>query len=114
MRPVPSRHDVSTPPTGCAPLVLRLAWFAAGPFALVVFALRIAQRGDFSGLDAAYWLVVAAVLALRWLDISRFGGLTREGEAATLRDWQRHALLLTLVAGAGWALAHAGHRWLGG
>lgn len=112
MRPVPSHPEVPSPQPGCAPLALRLAWFVAGPFALVVLALLILQRGRLSWVDAAYGLTVAFILVMRWLDVTRFGGLTRDGGAATRRDWARHAALLTLVAGAAWALAHAGRRWL--
>jgi hypothetical protein len=98
---------------GCAGLVLRLAWFPAGHLALVIFALLIAQRGRFSIFDGAYWLTIALILGLRWVDVSRFGGLTRDGDAATLRDWRRHVVLLVLIGGGIWSVIHAGWRWFG-
>ncbi len=98
---------------GCAGLVLRLTWFAGGHLALIVFALLIAQRGRFSAFDVAYWLTIACILLVRWVDITRFGGLTRDGEVASLRDWRRHVVLLLFVGGVIWGLIHTGWRWFG-
>jgi hypothetical protein len=113
VRPDNSQNQSSSTEMGCAGLILRLLWFIAGHLALVVFALLVAQRGRFSFLDLGYWLTIVFILAVRWVDVTRFGGQTSQGEPATLRDWGRHLVLLTLTGGGVWFLIHAGWRWFG-
>lgn len=119
MRPVPSppevpspqvQPEVPAPQMGCAQLALRLAWYAAGPLALVVLARRIAQHGRFSGLDVAFAVILALTLAMWWLATTRFGGQRGDEEAVRRRNWRRHSAYCALVGGAAWALAHAGGR----
>jgi hypothetical protein len=47
------------------------------------------------------------MLALRYLDIRYFNGRTASGKVATMVHWRRYAVILTGVAAALWALAHA-------
>jgi hypothetical protein len=95
---------------GC---LLRLCWMLAGNAALFGMAAWVSQQqaGSVSLADAAYWGVVVLLIAIRYLDIARFHGMTVEGEPATLAHWRRYAIVLTVVALGGWLLAHAlGHR----
>ena len=93
-------------PAGCA---LRLYWMGLGNFALVIGAVLAARRAAPSALDAVYALVVASLIAARFVDITRFGGQTTEGDPASLAHWRRHAAVLVPVAAALWWLARLAH-----
>jgi len=92
---------------GCLGLVIRLTWLAAGNIALVILALLIGQRGVFSGLDVAFWLVAVGLIAARHFDITRLNGQTKDGEPATLKHWRRYVVRLLLVSTVIWGAAHA-------
>jgi hypothetical protein len=77
-----------------------------GNLALTLTAILIIQRRSFSAMDAAYWVVVAALLAARYVDITRFAGRTLEGEPAMMMHFRRYALRLLLIAAALWAGVH--------
>jgi hypothetical protein len=82
---------------------------ALGNVAMLAFAKAIHDhRGSFlSWADAALGAVIAAMLALRYVDIRYFDGCTAFGKAATMVHWRRYAVILIAVAAALWALAHA-------
>lgn len=86
--------------------MLRLFYMGFGNMALVLIAILIIQRRAFSALDAAYWVVVAALLAARYVDIARFAGRTTDGEPAMMWHFRRYALRLLLIAAALWAGVH--------
>ena len=98
---------------GCA---ARFFWMAAGNAALAFLLIFIAQQQGLalSWRDAAYWMVVTALLATRLADIRWFDGRTTEGEPATMALWRRWAMLLTAISLTLWALAHLVARsgWL--
>jgi len=88
---------------GC---LLRMFWMMFGNFALGLAALRIIQSRSvlFSAWDAAYWLLVGAIIFSRYLDIRFAAGTTPSGQRATSRDLARHAIYLTAIAAVGWVL----------
>ena len=96
-------------PVGCLGLLLRITWMGIGNVALVLLALSILEQGRFSMFDALFWSAVGALVAVRFVDITRFGGLTTENAPADLRDWRRYATLLLLAAAGIWGVAH----WIG-
>lgn len=96
----------TTEQAGCLGGVIRLVWLAAGNAALVFIAIAMAQRRAVWALDLTFWAIVAGLIVLRYIDITRFGGLTTDGEPASLQHWRRYLVLLLLVAGVLWALAH--------
>lgn len=98
----------ATPPPESRPLgcLLRMFWMAAGNLALVMTVVLIVQRRAFSVLDGVYWVIVAALIAVRYVDITRFDGLTASAEPATLRDLGRYALGLVVTAATVWLMAH--------
>jgi predicted membrane metal-binding protein len=57
-------------------------------------------------VDLGYWLTVAAMAAVRWVDIRSFHGDTVTGEPATLSHWRRYALCLTAGALVAWIVIH--------
>jgi hypothetical protein len=90
-------------------LFLRLWWMMIGLIALGVMTGVIAMRApwSFSGLDAAFWALVAGVLVARWVDGMHLHGLTSDGSATTPRGLVAYAATLLGVCTAAWLLAHA-------
>jgi hypothetical protein len=93
-------------PRGCLGALVRLSWLAVGNGALFVLTLVISKSGRLSALDALYWVVVAGMVALRYIDITRLGGLTMDCGPATLRDWRRYVVSLLGTAAVLWVSAH--------
>lgn len=87
----------------------RAFWMMLGNILLLVLCLSIARQlpWTFTWRDAAYALGLATLLAVRWLDITRLGGRTADGDPATSADWRRWALSTSGFAAAGWFLAQA-------
>lgn len=104
------RESQDTAPAGCAGLIARITWMMAGNAALAVIAVLILQAGSPSALDVFFWGVVVALLAVRYVDVTRLGGLTADGEPASIGHWRRYALYLVGATAALWTLAHAGGR----
>lgn len=96
-------------PEGC---LLRLSWMVAGNLALFVLVLSIFNQGGFSLLDGAYWLVVVGLAVARYLDITRFAGLTADGTPASLVHFRRYGTWLVIVATGLWILVHVLQRIL--
>ena len=87
-------------------LIVRLTWIAFGNLLLIFIAFSIAlQRGGIV-LDVIFWAVVAGLILVRYIDITVFHGQTTESEPATLKDWRFYSLMLLLVTGGLWLLAH--------
>jgi len=101
--PDASKQDLAS---GC---LVRLGWMVFGNAVILALATAIYHHsGSFlSWADAAFVAVVAATLALRYVDIRYFNGRTASGKAATMVHWRRYAVILVAVAAALWALAHA-------
>lgn len=112
------RSHTSSIPSDTAPhtpamaVALRLFWLLFGNIVLVAGLAFILTRADAASLvaiDLGYWVVVAALLAARRIDITRYHGATADGDPATLSHWRRYALGLVPLSGAAWGAAH----WLG-
>lgn len=104
-----STRELPHPPakTGCLGLIVRLIWMLVGNAALALLAVHIVQAGSFSAVDVLFWAVVAAMVGVRYIDVTHLGGLTAEGEPASLRHWQRYTLYLVGASTGLYALAHA-------
>lgn len=100
-----SRQGLSTF-TGC---FVRLFWMGAGNLLLLMFAVLIAQKETFdvSVYDLGLWVIVAAMVCVRYVDITRLGGQTTEGQPATVAHWRSYSLGLASVAFLMWIVAHA-------
>ena len=79
----------------------------AGNVIIFFLCLKIFQKNGFSILDAAFWVTVAAMVLVRYIDITRFNGQTSDNQPATLAHWRKYILLLLAVSAAMWVLAHA-------
>ena len=104
---VPSETETE-PMGGC---LTRLGWLIIAPLALAALGITLARNGSgpWAWESLAYWGVVAAALALRYLDVFRLSGDTVSGKPASRKDWQRYAVVLPSLAFAAWGLA----VWLG-
>lgn len=82
-----------------------------GNAALLCLGILIARgpKWTMTSKDAAFGAIVVFIVAMRYLDVSCFGGTTSEGAPATTRDVLRHACLLAGVAGLGWVVAQSVH-----
>ena len=106
MAETPEHDSLEQSGGGC---LLRLSWLIAGNAVLLLAARSIAIGGGLllTWADAVFWLAAGAMLAARYVDVTRFGGCTASGKPATLAHWRRYALLLCGGALAVWIVAHA-------
>jgi hypothetical protein len=117
-RPAEKLPEVATPeatpppddaseshPVGC---LTRLLWMLVGNLFLVVttFVIYSTKGTFFSVADIVFWVIVALLLLVRYVDIRRFRGSTVTGAPATMKDFARYAWLLPLAALVIWAIAH--------
>jgi hypothetical protein len=95
-------------------LLARIFWTFFGNAALVLMLAWLASRsrGRLSAGDAVYAALALSLVAVRFLDVRFLNGETADGDRrATLADWRRHALLLTVAAGGGWLAMRALTGW---
>mgnify|MGYP000872181098 CR=1 FL=1 len=93
-----------TPLSGC---FVRLFWMMFGNLLLVIFFLLILRdRALFSYVDILYWATVAALVAVRYIDIKHFHGDTVNGKPATMKDWLRYSITIFAIASAIWGCGH--------
>lgn len=88
---------------------LRLHWMLLGGAALATCALLL-FRGETSIVSipsVAMWAVAVSMIAARWVDITRFHGLTADGEPATRGHFRRYALGVAAATAGLWATALA-------
>jgi len=61
--------------------------------------------------NAAYWAAALAIVAVRYVDITRLGGRTAENEPASLAHWRRHAVIVLGSAAVAWIALRAIPAW---
>jgi hypothetical protein len=91
-------------------IVARLFWMLAGPAALLLLAFSLAGKKDgwFSSQSIAFLVVLAAVIATRWLDPQ-----TSDGEPTTGAHLRMFTVMAVGVGLAAWAIANVlGNHWL--
>jgi hypothetical protein len=91
---------------GC---VAQLIWGIGGFTVLIALAVMIlrVEPWTFSIRDALYWLVTAAMIVARYVDVRRYGGKTSLGAPAHQKDVWKYALGLAGAAAALWVLVQA-------
>jgi hypothetical protein len=96
-------NDNAQSSLGC---VARLTWLLGGNVALGMLALTILETPPWklTVADLLFWLAVAGVIGIRYVDVARLGGTTSSGEPATHRHFSRYAVRFATV----WTLAWAG------
>ena len=103
-KPGPAVEEASS--AGC---LVRLFWMGPGNLVLLYLGGSIARISSwtFTWRDIAFWLTVAALIAVRYLDVVRFEGLTVRAEPATLKHVRRYAALLVAFAFFIWLAAQS-------
>ena len=113
-----SAHDEQTTDKQSTPLgILARLWWMLGGNMLLAFSLIFIFRnegGFFHPADWVFWITVATLVAIRYLDIRFLNGQTATGEKASMTDWVRYAVLLLVCATVLWAMAHAANYLFGG
>ncbi len=94
----PNSTDSSNKPSGCLPAFIRLLWFFFGNVALLAATFFIGKNEAGVIADIIFWLIVPALIAIRYIDITKFHGLTGENEPATLKDWKSYSIKLVGIA----------------
>ncbi len=89
-------------------LLARVFWMLLGNMVLVITIIIIFQhKGQmFHTADLVFWITVAVLVLVRYLDIKVWGGLTAAAQPASMADWNRYVVLLSIVSAAFWALSH--------
>ena len=80
-----------------------------GNLLLAFSIIFIVQNGGrfFRAADWVFWIVLASLVLIRYVDIRFLGGFTGTGEPACITHWIRYAALLTALSIALWVLAQA-------
>ncbi|MCE5326557.1 MAG: hypothetical protein LLG01_09085 [Planctomycetaceae bacterium] len=97
----PVTSSVEVGGAGC---LIRLAWMLAGPAALAICFVEIAQDQGLSSADAIFWIVAGIMAWLKRVDIMKMHGRTADGRPA---NWKKYLMILAGVCLALWAVAHA-------
>jgi hypothetical protein len=86
-----------------------------GPSVLLLLAIGIANRGQgwLTPVDIAFLVVLAAMVAARWLEFRRGAALKGTGEPATRTDLLRYVPIAVATGLAVWIVANlVGNYWL--
>lgn len=86
---------------GC---LARLYWMFIGNALFCFVLVKLAQkRPPFPAvLDVITLLVVASLVYVRYFDVSHCNGLTAEGQPASMDDWRKYALCVSVIGVAAW------------
>jgi len=71
----------------------------------LIFILRN-KGGFFHPADWVFWIVVATLVSMRYIDIQFCDGQTATGRRASLTDWTRYSALLVAGSVVLWGIAH--------
>jgi hypothetical protein len=109
--PAPNPAPAAQPPAsaerkgGCLSIIIRLGWIFGGIAVLIYCAVFVAM-GKYPGTaDLLYWIIVAAILLLRFVDIKFLNGETLDNKPATINHWRIYALKISVASGILYALA---------
>ncbi len=92
-----------------AGVLARLFWMLFGN-ALLAFSLIFIlhnQGGFLHTADGVFWVTVAVLVLVRYLDIRFCNGLTAAGTPASSRHWIKYVIILLVASTTAWILAHA-------
>jgi len=91
-----------------AGLLARIFWMLIGNMVLAISMIIIIQhKGSmFHAADLVFWITIAAIILVRYLDIKFWGGLTAAGGPATIANWNRYAAALLIGSAVVWVVLH--------
>jgi hypothetical protein len=89
-------------------LLARVFWMLYGNLIPMISIIVILQhKGSmFHAADLVFWITIAALILVRYLDIKFWGGMTAAGGPATMADWNRYTAALLIGSAAVWVLSH--------
>jgi len=100
-------HDQDQQTRGVGAIFLRVYWMFLGNIVLALSFLGIATGDNpFGWGDVGYWFAIVTMTAARYVDITRYEGLTGTGERATVADWRKYAMGLVVGGLVAWLGAH--------
>ena len=88
-------------------LLARLFWMLIGNAILAISGVSILHEDK--GLhiaDAIFWITIAVLISVRYLDIKFWQGGTCTGRPATMADWRKYVVMLIGIAGGVWVVLH--------
>jgi len=94
-----------TPMSGC---LCRIFWLLLGNvfLGLTAYAIALDHASLVSWKDVFFWLLVVALIAIRFVDGRYLKGVTTDGERATTDHWRRYSLQLIVIAFGLWLGVH--------
>ena len=89
--------------------MVRFTWRILGNILLFIILLLMVfgYQGESNALDIIFWLVVAGLVLIRYIDIKVFHEQSADNKPITLKDWIRYSIGLILMSGFFWVLARA-------
>ena len=89
--------------TGC---LTRLLWSMGIPvLAIFNLILFVEKRPGFPDIyDLTYFLLLLAIIAVRYIDIVYFGGTASDGSTASKKDWKLLTSISAVVFIAAWSI----------
>jgi hypothetical protein len=99
------KQELQPEAIGCLPFLLRLTWMVLGNLALFIIAGLIAKRSLPIVMDIIFFAIVLGLIVVRYLDITKFKGLTSDEKPATIKDFRWYTILLVVFSSALWVLA---------
>jgi len=93
---------------------LRITWLMWGNIALFACAALVAYGTAQGWADLLFLLVTGGLIAVRYVDITRFSGETSDGEPATVAHWRRYTVKVMLASATLWIMARlaASRGWM--
>jgi hypothetical protein len=90
-------------------IIMRLFWMFFGNAVLFISIIFIFQHkgGMFHTADVVFWVTVAVLVFVRYLDIKLCSGLTAMGLPASMAHWIKYVTLLLISSTAVWGISHA-------
>ncbi len=76
-------------------------------FAFSLIFILFNKGGFFHPADWVFWITVATLVSMRYIDIRFCDGQTATGRRASMADWTRYTALLLACAMVLWGIAHA-------
>ncbi|MGM0576958.1 MAG: hypothetical protein ACQEXJ_14635 [Myxococcota bacterium] len=95
--------------TSVGGLLARVYWMAFGNLVVLLAALYIVMHTEtvLSWADGVFWAGIASLIGVRYLDVKKYGGLTSDGEPATMQDFKSYSGKTGGVGGAVWGTAQS-------
>ena len=104
-----TQNDQITDKQGTALGFLARFWwmFFGNMFLAFSLIFLLFNKGDFfHPADWVFWITVATLVFMRYVDIRFCDGQTATGKRASLTDWTWYTALLLAVAVVLWGMAH--------